>query len=161
MDNTKEKNESKPSRRQFYMFLGIALIAVALVCAILAVSSSGWRLSRVTPTPELTPTPAPPTPSPTPYVAGIRLYAFGRELNEDGFTAYVGDKPFTLSVELVTDAVRPEIEWLASDAESVELSVSADGLSCEFTALKPSGKNELTVRCYGCELVVPVYLWER
>lgn len=160
MDSSNEKAENKASRPQSFMILGIVLIAVGIVCAILAMTSSGWRISRVTPTLEILETPAPPTPSPTPTVENIRLYAFGRELNEDGFTAYVGDKPFTLTAEIVTDAVKPEIEWLASDEESVALSVSADSLSCEFTAIKPSGKNELTIRCYGYELIVPVYLWE-
>ena len=33
----------------------------------------------------------------TPTVDSVEVYAFGRELDADGFTAYVGDKPFTLS----------------------------------------------------------------
>ena len=160
MEESTEKKK-QGTQTKFSVILGIALIAVSLVCAVLAVSSSGWQLTRVTPTPEIVETPAPPTPSPTPSVESISLYAFGRELNEDGFTAYVGDKPFVLSAAIVSDAVNPEVEWLVSDSESITLKVSADGMSCEFTALKPSGKNELTVRCYGAELTLPVYLWER
>jgi len=90
----------------------------------------------------------------------INLYVFGRKLNKDGFTAYVGNTPLTITVEILSDAGQPEVEWLASDTDSVTFSVSEDGMSCGFTAFKPSGKNELTVRCYGYELVVPVYLWE-
>ena len=48
-----------------------------------------------------------------------------------------------------------------SDPEAANLSVGDDRLSCSFTALKPSGKNELTVKCYGMEYSIPVYLWKR
>ena len=160
MNNPNETPERKSSSPSFRTILGLILVAAGLLCGVLAVSSSGWKLVKPTPTPEITASPAPVTPPPTPTVDRIVLYAFGRELNEDGFTAYVGDKPFTLSVELTPNLSHPKITWIASDSESAALAVSADGLSCEFTALKPSGKNELTVRCYGCELVVPVYLWE-
>ena len=47
--------------------------------------------------PEIIETLAPATPVPTPTVDSIEVYAFGRELDADGFTASVGDKPFTLS----------------------------------------------------------------
>lgn len=160
MDRQEEKTEKKNSHSPAFTILGVLLIAVSIVCAILAMTASGWRITKETPTPEIVETAAPATPSPTPMVEKINLYAFGRELNEDGFTAYVGDKPFTITAEILSDAGQPEVEWLASDTESVALSASEDGMSCEFTALKPSGKNELTVRCYGYELVVPVYLWE-
>ena len=53
------------------------------------------------------------------------------------------------------------VYWSFSDPDSANLSVGDDRLSCMFTALKPSGKNELTVKCYGAELVIPVYLWEK
>jgi len=110
------------------------------------------------PTPEAIETTA-PTPIPTPTVEGIEIYAFGRELDADGFTAYVGDKGFTLSAYPVPSVTNPRIEWLSSD--SFSLDVSDDTLTCVFTALKPSGKNELRVRCYGAEVIIPVYLWER
>ena len=102
---------------------------------------------------------APATPVPTPTVDSIEVYAFGRELDADGFTAYVGDKPFTLSAYPQPEISHQQISWSIGD--SVELSVSSDTLTCEFTALKPTGKNELTVRCYGAEVTIPVYLWER
>ena len=109
--------------------------------------------------PEIIETLAPATPVPTPTVDSIEVYAFGRELDADGFTAYVGDKPFTLSAYPQPEISHPHISWSVGD--SVELSVSSDTLACEFTALKPTGKNELTVRCYGAEVTIPVYLWER
>ena len=107
--------------------------------------------------PEIIETLAPATPVPTPTVDSIEVY--GRELDADGFTAYVGDKPFTLSAYPQPEISHPQISWSVGD--SVELSVSSDTLTCEFTALKPTGKNELTVRCYGAEVTIPVYLWER
>ena len=109
--------------------------------------------------PEIIETLAPATPVPTPTVDSIEVYAFGRELDADGFTAYVGDKPFTLSAYPQPEISHPQISWSVGD--SVEVSVSSDTLTCEFTALKPTGKNELTVRCYGAEVTIPVYLWER
>ena len=109
--------------------------------------------------PEIIETLAPATPVPTPTVDSIEVYAFGRELDADGFTAYVGDKPFTLSAYPQPEISHQQISWSIGD--SVELSVSSDTLTCEFTALKPTGKNELTVRCYGAEVTIPVYLWER
>ena len=109
--------------------------------------------------PEIIETLAPATPVPTPTVDSIEVYAFGRELDADGFTAYVGDKPFTLSAYPQPEISHPQISWSVGD--SVELSVSSDTLTCEFTALKPTGKNELTVLCYGAEVTIPVYLWER
>ena len=109
--------------------------------------------------PEIIETLAPATPVPTPTVDSIEVYAFGRELDADGFTAYVGDKPFTLSAYPQPEISHPQISWSVGD--SVELSVSSDTLTCKFTALKPTGKNELTVRCYGAEVTIPVYLWER
>ena len=116
------------------------------------------------PTPEIIETIA-PTPSPTPTVTSIRLYAFGRELDADGFTAYVGDKAFALTVEVEPELRNPAVSWSITDShdssESAALVISSDGMSCEFTALKPTGKNELTVRCFGAEIVIPVYLWER
>ena len=109
--------------------------------------------------PEIIETLAPATPVPTPTVDSIEVYAFGRELDADGFTAYVGDKPFTLSAYPQPEISHPQISWSVGD--SVELSVSSDTLTCAFTAMKPTGKNELTVRCYGAEVTIPVYLWER
>ena len=150
-------------------FIGAGLLVIAFVGGI-ALDKS-WRAPVEAPvsTPEVfalqaTPEP-PPTPAPTPTVNAIRLYAFGREIGADGFTAYVGDKPFTLTVELEPAVRHPELSWSILDgkgsSDSAILSPGSDGLSCEFSALNPSGKNELTIRCYGAETVIPVYLWAR
>ncbi len=73
----------------------------------------------------------------------------------------MGDNPILLTIELDPSITRPPVSWNMSDRESASLSVSEDRMSCEFSALKPSGKNELTISCYGTEVLFPVYLWER
>ena len=154
-----EKPKAKPPAWQ--SVLGVALIALGLVAAGLACFTLGRDQSAraaATPVPTVTATPV-PTPTPTPTVNGLALYAFGRLLDE-GFTAYVGD---TVTVTVKSDPELPtaKFTWRVSDEESAKLVVSKDTASCEFTALKPSGKNELTVSCYGAELTIPVYLWNR
>ena len=139
--------------------IGSCLLIAAFAGGLAFNMSSEARTALPSPTPEIIETFALATPVPTPTVDSIEVYAFGRELGADGFTAYVGDKPFTLSAYPQPEISHPEITWSISD--SVELSVSSDTLTCEFTALKPTGKNELTVRCYGAEVTIPVYLWER
>ena len=153
----------KPDKERIFTIAGICLICVAFAGGILFNMKSEARIPEPTPTIEVieffeTPAP-PPTPTPTPSVESIEVYAFGRKLDADGFTAYVGDKPFTLSAYPQPNLPRPEVTWSVGDSAS--LSVSGDTLTCEFTALKPSGKNELIVRCYGAEVVIPVYLWEK
>ena len=139
------------------VILGSALLIAAFAGGMMVtLSHDAEPTTTPTPTTEVS---AAPTPVPTPTVEGIEIYAFGRELDADGFTAYVGDKGFTLSAYPVPSVTNPRIEWLSSD--SFSLDVSDDTLTCVFTALKPSGKNELSVRCYGAEVVIPVYLWER
>lgn len=141
-------------------------------CLLIVAFASGLAVNISVAAPQPTPTPnveiietIAPTPVPTPTVENIEVYAFGRELDADGFTAYVGDKPFTLTAYPQPEIARAEVSWSIKDShdtsESAALVISPDGMTCEFTALKPSGKNELTVRCYGAELVIPVYLWER
>ena len=49
----------------------------------------------------------------------------------------------------------------ASKVKAATLTVSDDRTSCKFSAIKPVGKIELTVSCYGTETVIPVYLWNR
>ena len=141
--------------------LGVALIVLGLVAAGLACFTLGREQSAraaATPVPTATATPM-PTPTPTPTVNGLALYAFDRLLDE-GFTAYVGD---TVTVTVKSDPELPKaiFTWSVSAEESAKLVVSKDTASCEVTVLKPSGKNELTVRCYGAELTIPVFLWER
>ena len=149
--------------------IGAILLAVAVIIgtSINFISISHEKKAatqeEILETPKVTVVPARPSAAPTatPTVNRIMLYAFGAELNEDGFTAYVGDKAITLSVKLEPSMNRPPVNWAVSDSDSVRLEVSDDRLSCEFTALKPSGKNELTVSCYGAEAVYPIFLWER
>ena len=147
-------------------------ILPATVGALLIVLSltAGIYVTQFTDKPEVTPEPTSkvtyipartPGPTITPSVTAIRLYAAGGELSEDGFTAYVGDKALTLTAEVEPKMVHPPIYWSFSDPEAANLSVGDDRLSCSFTALKPSGKNELTVKCYGMEYTIPVYLWKR
>ena len=147
--------------RKIQTILGASLIAVSIFTGTLSVVSLQARRTRIEVTPEPVVTAIPtPSPTPTPTINSIRLYDCGQELT-DGFTAYIGDDPLTLSVELDPAVTRPSVSWSMGDRSVASLSVSSDGLSCEFYALKPSGKNELVVRCYGAELTVPVFLWER
>ena len=101
------------------------------------------------------------TPAATPTITDIKLIAYGRELTGDGFTLYVGDKPVDLYVDIEPDLSNPPVYWSVSNEDAASLTVSTDRMSCSFAALKPVGKIELRVRCYGTELVMPVYLWER
>ena len=131
MEKKEDRAVTKASR---FMTVGFVLIAVAVVCAVLIMTASVWKPDKASPPPEIEVTSPPETPAPTPSVERISLYAFGRELTEVGFSPYVssGD-PFTLSVEIVSDTSAVEVEWFVSDSESISLSVSDDGLSCEFT----------------------------
>lgn len=100
-------------------------------------------------------------PTATPTVSSIKVLTYGTELTADGFTTYVGDRAINLSVVIEPEMKHPPVYWSVSDTESASLAVSDDRMSCQYTALKPSGKNELIVRCYGAEAVFPVYLWKR
>lgn len=160
----RERREEKRSRRSSPLTaLFLCLISIAFIGGTLVNFTHQTPVAAAMEVPEAVetaePTP-PPTPRPTPTVNGIQVYAFGRELDADGFTAYVGDRPFTLYISLDPALPRPVVDWFMSDSSSADLTVSSDGMSCEFTALKPSGRNELTVRCYGAETVIPVFLWE-
>ena len=77
-----------------------------------------------------TPEPIPPTPRPTPTVSSVQVYAFGRELDADGFTAYVGDtSPFVLPYAVISPAV-PSVHRLVDErARLCRLTVSSDGMS--------------------------------
>ena len=138
---------------------GSCLLIAAFAGGLAFNLGSEFHSAVPSPTPEAIETLAPATPVPTPTVDSVEVYAFGRELDADGFTAYVGDKPFTLSAYPQPEISHPQISWSIGD--SVELSVCSDTLTCEFTALKPTGKNELIVQCYGAKITIPVYLWER
>ncbi len=99
--------------------------------------------------------------TPTPAISSIRLYAAGGELGEDGFTMYVEDRPIEITAVMEPKLIRPPIYWSVSDEKAAKLTVSDDRTSCKFSAIKPAGKIELTVSCYGTETVIPVYLWNR
>ena len=155
----------RPRKRQpaiLPVVIGTILILLAL--------TAGVYVTRYTDKPAATPEPTSkvivvpartPGPTVTPAITSIRLYALGAELGQDGFTAYVGEKALTLTAEIEPKLVNPPVYWSFSDPDSVNLVMGDDRLSCAFTALKPSGKNELTVRCYGAEYVIPVYLWKK
>ena len=139
--------------------IGSCLLIAAFTGGLAFSLGAEFHTVEPSPTPEIIETLAPATPVPTPTVDSIEIYAFGRELDADGFTAYVGDKPFTLSAYPQPEISHPQISW--SNGDSAELSVRSDTLTCEFTALKPTGKNELIVQCYGAKITIPLYLWER
>ena len=65
------------------------------------------------------------------------------------------------ALEITPQFINPPVIWSYSDPSSVNLKPGDDRLTCVFTALKPTGKNELSVKCYDTEIVIPVYLWER
>ena len=100
-------------------------------------------------------------PTPPPAITGFRVLSFGRELGEDGFTTYVGDKPVTLTLEIVPFMSHPPVSWTVSDDTAASLSVSSDCKKCEFTALRNAGRIELRISCNEAEIVMPVYVWER
>ena len=142
--------------------IGALLIILSLTAGIFVTKFTDKPVVTPEPTSKITIVPArTPGPTITPTVSSIRLYAAGAELGTDGFTMYVGDKALKLTAEVEPKMVHPPVYWSFSDPESANLSVGDDRLSCAFTPLKPSGKNELTVKCYGMELVIPVYLWEK
>ncbi len=164
MENKEAKRILRPAK------VGAVLIVIAVLAASLVnfltihrAEAAQAAAEAAEAKPMVTVIPARPStaPTPTPTVNSIRLYAYGMELTSDGFTSYVGDRAVKISAELDPELKHPPVIWRMSDSSSAALSVSEDRLSCEFTARKPSGKNELIVSCYGTETVIPVYLWER
>lgn len=144
--------------------IGAILLGVAVIIGVLVMLLSFPRDVKVEPTPEPTVAPvisAAPTPTPAPELTAIRLYAFGRELNADGITLYVGDKPVEIYVDLEPEGLNYPVEWSFSNEEAVSLEASDDGLKCTVTVLQPKGKNELKVVCHNLYTTIPVYLWER
>ena len=155
----------KPKRNRHAILppvIGAFLILLSL--------AAGIFVTQYTDRPEATPEPTSrvivvpartPGPVNTPTVNALHLYAAGGELGTDGFTCYVGDRPLKLSLEIEPKLIHPPVYWSLSDPEAASLSVGDNGLTCSFNPVKPSGKNELTVKCYGAELVIPVYLWNK
>ena len=111
--------------------------------------------------PVLVQTSAEPTPDPTPELTAIRMYAYGRQLDADGITLYVGDKPVEIYLDLEPEGLNLPVEWSFSNPEAVSLEVSDDGMKCTVTVLQPKGKNELKVVCHNLYTTIPVYLWEK
>ena len=144
--------------------IGAILLGAAVIIGVLVMLLSFPRDVKVEPTPEPTVAPvisAAPTPTPAPELTAIRLYAFGRELNADGITLYVGDKPVEIYVDLEPEGLNYPVEWSFSNEEAASLEASDDGLKCTVTVLQPKGKNELKVVCHNLYTTIPVYLWER
>ena len=157
-------NKERKDRRLTILppLIGALLMILALTGGILVTKYTDKPVTVPEPTSKVIVVPArTPGPSVTPEITSIHLYALGAELGDDGFTAYVGDRALTLSVEVEPKLVHPPVYWSFSDPESVSLTMGEDRVTCSFTALKPSGKNELTVRCYGAEVSIPVYLWKK
>ena len=133
--------------------IGAILLGAAVIIGVLVMLLSSPRDVKVEPTPEPTVAPvisAAPTPT-----------AYGRELNADGITLYVGDKPVEIYVDLEPEGLNYPVEWSFSNEEAVSLEPSDDGLKCTVTVLQPKGKNELKVVCHNLYTTIPVYLWER
>ena len=142
----KETNQMlKPAK------IGAILLAAAVIVGVLVMVLSSPRKEQVEPTAQPTSDPVPvqiatePTPAPTPEVTAIRLYAYGRQLDADGITLYVGDKPVEIYLDLEPEGLNRPVEWSFSNPEAVSLEVSDDGMKCTVTVLQPKGKNELKV----------------
>lgn len=144
---------------------GAILLTVAAIIGVLVMLLSAPRSVNVEPASEPTAAPpvvsAAPTPTPAPELTAIRLYAYGRELNADGITLYVGDKPVEIYADLEPEGLNYPVEWSFSNEEAVSLEASDDGMKCTVTVLQPKGKNELKVICHNLYTTIPVYLWER
>lgn len=144
--------------------IGAILLAVAVIIGVSVMLLSSPQSVKVDPTPQ--PPAAPvvsvaPTPTPAPELTAIRLYAYGRELNADGITLYVGDKPVEIYADLEPKGLNYPVEWSFSDEEAVSLEASDDGMKCTVSVLQPKGKNELKVVCHNLYTTIPVYLWKR
>ena len=158
----KETNQMlKPAK------IGAILLVAAVIVGVLVMVLSSPKRDQVEPTvqptSELTAVPSAtaPTPDPTPEITAIRLYAYGRQLDADGITLYVGDKPVEIYLDLEPEGLNLPVEWSFSNPEAVSLDISDDGMKCTVTVLQPKGKNELKVVCHNLYTAIPVYLWER
>lgn len=144
--------------------IGALVLLAAVIIGVVALVLSSPRTEKTEPTPAPTPAPvasATPTPMPTPSITAIRLYAFGRQLDDAGITLYVGDKPVELYADIEPEGAGIPVEWSFSNDEAVTLDISEDGMKCTVTVLQPKGKNELKVVCGNLYTAIPVYLWER
>ena len=158
----KETNQMlKPAK------IGAILLVAAVIVGVLVMVLSSPKKDKVEPTAQPTSDPVPaqtaaePTPAPTPELTAIRMYAYGRQLDADGITLYVGDKPVEIYLDLEPEGLNLPVEWSFSNPEAVSLEVSDDGMKCTVTVLQPKGKNELKVVCHNLYTTIPVYLWEK
>ena len=159
------KNDNMKKNYRCAVF-GTGILALAVIAGILVMVLTSPRNAKPESTPEPTTEPtvtvtAAPTPTPTPPITAIRLYAYGRELDDGGITLYVGDNPAELTAAIEPAGLVLPIGWTFSDQESVSMEVSSDGVTCKITALKPSGRNDLTVVCNNLYTSIPVYLWNK
>lgn len=147
------------------ILLAVAVVVATVIMLMTAIPrrAASEQAESAPEVPKVTYIPARPSTEPTadPIINSLKLMAFGSEITADGFTAYVGDKAITLTVELEPRYTHPPVNWSVSSSEAARIVVSDDRMSCEFTPLKSSGKIELTVSCYGAAAVFPVYVWER
>ena len=160
----KQNEEMEKTYKGTKIFASILLLAVIAGISVMVLTSPRGTKPEPTPepTPELTVTAtAAPTPTPTPPITAIHLYSYGRELTADGITLYVGDNPVELTAAIEPDGLVLPIGWTFSDQESVSMEVSSDGTACKITALKPTGRNDLTVVCNNLYTSIPVYLWNK
>ena len=164
----KQNADMEKTYKKAEIFAGILLIAVIVGILVMVLTSPRGAKPEATPEPTPKPTPdttvavtAAPTPTPTPPITAIRLYSYGRELDDGVFTMYVGDKPVELTAAIEPDGLNLPVGWTFSDQDSGSMEVSSDGITCSITALKPSGKNELTVVCNNLYTSIPVYIWEK
>ena len=158
----KETNQMlKPAK------IGAILLVAAVFVGVLVMVLSSPKKDKVEPTAQPTSDPVPaqtaaePTPAPTPELTAIRMYAYGRQLDADGITLYVGDKPVEIYLDLEPKGLNFPVEWSFSNSDAVSLEVSDDGMKCTVTVLQPKGKNELKVVCHNLYTTIPVYLWEK
>ena len=146
--------------------IGGGILLLAVIAGILVMVLTSPRNAKPEPTPAPTPEPtvtateAPAQPTVIPITA-IRLYAYGRELTQDGFTLYVGDQPVELTAVVEPAEITAPVGWTLDDMEAAALEVSSDGRTCKITALKPVGRNELTVICQNLYTSMPVFLWDK
>ena len=161
-----DRERRKKERRNKVLALlppvvGTLFILLAIAGGTLVARHIDKPTAKPEPTSKVTVIPArTPGPAVRPEISSMRLTVYGEALGPDGFTAYVGDK-ITLTLEITPQFINPPVIWSYSDPSSVNLKPGDDRLTCVFTALKPTGKNELSVKCYDTEIVIPVYLWER
>ena len=101
--------------------IGAILLTAAVIAGVLMMVLSSPKSSKVEPTAQPASEPAPvpttmePTPAPTPEITAIRLYAYGRQLDADGITLYVGDKPVEIYLDLEPEGLHLPVEWSFSN----------------------------------------------